>query len=81
MTETTKTPNPLKQARRNKRDAKAIKRFVKEYLDARWGLLTDGEKATIREMLRFATVRSQEASSVLAALKVSDPDWPHPVNG
>lgn len=72
MTDTTKTPNPLKQARREKREAKAIKRFLKDYRDARRGQMTDGERAMIRDMLGLAEVRADIAGDALAALKADE---------
>ena len=68
MTETTKTPNPLKQARREKREAKAIQRFLKGYRDARRVELSDDERAMIRDMLGLANVRVQVADQALIAL-------------
>lgn len=69
MTETTKTPNPLKQARREKRKAKAIKRFIKDYREARRGQMTDDGRAMIRDMLGLAIFREGIANDALAALK------------
>ena len=72
MTETTKTTNPLKQARRDKREAKAIKRFIKEYREIRRGLMTDAERAMIRDMLGIAEVRADIADDKLAGLKTDE---------
>lgn len=72
MTDTTKTPNPLKQARRDKREARAIKRFIKGYRETRRGQMTDGERAMLRDMLRLANVRVQVADDALAALKADE---------
>lgn len=72
MTETTKTPNPLKQARRDKREAKAIRRFIEDYREINRGTLTYNELATLRGMLAYANVRVQVAYDALATLKADE---------
>lgn len=69
MTETTKTPNPLKQARRDKREAKAIKRFIEAYLEDHRGDMTDDERAVIHHMLGLASTRVEIANDALAILE------------
>lgn len=72
MTDTTNTPNPLKQARRDKREARAIKRFIKDYRETRRGQMTDVERDMIREMLGLASIRVQVADDALATLKADE---------
>lgn len=67
-----KTPNPLKQARRDKRDARAIKRFILDYRDDLRRDLADGEWAMIHDMLCLASIRAQVANDALAALKADE---------
>ena len=72
MTETTKTPNPLKQARREKREARAIMRFIEGYRDTRRSELFSDELKMIRDMIGLASIRVQEAGYALAALKADE---------
>ena len=72
MTDTTKTPNPLKQARRDKREARAIKRFIKDYRDTCRDQMTDGERALIRDMIGLAEIRVQVEDATLSALKTDE---------
>lgn len=67
-----KTPNPLKQARRDKREARAIRRFIKDYRDARRGYMTPDEREIIRVMLETARVYVRVSDDVLAALKADE---------
>ena len=72
MTETTKTPNPLKQARREKREAKAIKRFIKDYREINRGGMTTSERAMIRDMIGLASIQVQVASDALDLLQATE---------
>lgn len=72
MSDTPKTPNPLKQARRDCRESRAIRRFIKDYRETRHGQMTDGEREIVCEMLALAIVRVEVADDALAALKADE---------
>ena len=70
MTETTKTPNPLKQARREKREAEAILQFLRGYRSGR--ALSADARAEIKEMIALAKVRIEATSDALALLQAAE---------
>lgn len=70
MADTPKAPNPLKQARRDKREARAIRRFIKGYRVI--GPLVDNERTMLIDMLELANARVKAATDALTALKADE---------